>query len=174
MQITHDTFWTIGAGLLVIRLVLGSLMLAHAGQKLFGWLDGGGLHGTAGYFEQIGFIPGLPFATAAAMGEMTSGLLILFGLLGPVGPALLLAIMLTAAISVHRGHGLFAATNGIEVPLLYATGALALALAGYGSYSVDALIGLDSVWTPSIALITVAMGLAAGAGSLTARRLQDR
>jgi putative oxidoreductase len=164
----------LGAGLLVIRLALGALMVAHAGQKLFGWLDGPGLRGTAGYFEQIGFSPGLPFATAAASGELVSGLLILLGLLGPVGPGVLLAIMITAAVSVHRGHGVFAGTNGIEVPLLYATGALGLALAGYGRYSVDHLIGLDAIWTPSLALMTVALGLGAGAGSLSVRGFQDR
>jgi uncharacterized membrane protein YphA (DoxX/SURF4 family) len=29
-----------GSGLLIARVVLGSLMVAHGGQKLFGWLDG--------------------------------------------------------------------------------------------------------------------------------------
>ena len=47
-----------------------------------------------------------------------------------MGPALLLSVMIVAAVSVHWKNGLFAGTNGIEVPLLYSTGAVALALTG--------------------------------------------
>jgi hypothetical protein len=46
--------------------------------------------------------------------------------------------MIVALVSVHWGHGLFAATNGIEVPLLYAASAAALAFTGPGRYSLDA------------------------------------
>ena len=44
-------------GLLVVRLVVGSLMAAHGAQKLFGWFGGHGLAGVAGYFESLGFRP---------------------------------------------------------------------------------------------------------------------
>src|SRR5215216_4385515 len=47
-----------------------------------------------------------------------------------------------AAVSVHRQHGLFAMTNGIELPLLYGAGAVALASTGPGAYSLDAVLGL--------------------------------
>ena len=71
-------------------------------------------------FESLGFRPGRLFATAAALGEIVSGLLLAAGLLGPVGPALMLSVMIVAAVSVHWQHGLFAASNGVELPLLYA------------------------------------------------------
>ena len=86
---------------------------------------------------------------------MVSGILIALGLFGPVGPALLLSVMIVAAVSVHWKGGLFAGTNGIEVPLLYATGAVALAFTGYGPFSLDAVLGIDqpgrprSRWPPS-------------------------
>ena len=83
-------------GLLVARLVLGLLMTAHGAQKLFGWFGGYGLTGTAGFFEQIGFRPGRLFATAAALGEVVSGLLVTLGFLGPVGPALMISVMIVA------------------------------------------------------------------------------
>src|SRR5689334_1171602 len=126
---------TAATGLLLARVVLGLLMAAHGSQKLFGWFGGHGLAATGGMFESLGFRPGRTFATVAAATEFTSGLLVLLGLLGPIGPALMISVMIVAAASVHLRNGLFAANNGIEVPLLYAAGAAALALTGPGAYS---------------------------------------
>ena len=109
-------------GLLLLRLILGLLMAAHGAQKLFGWFGGFGLSGTAGYFEGLGFRPGRLFTLAAAGGEILSGLLVALGFLGPVGPALLVAVMVTAAVSAHAANGLFAMNNGVELPLLYGIG----------------------------------------------------
>src|SRR5213592_34002 len=114
---------TLGAGLLLGRLIFGMLMAAHGAQKLFGWFGGYGLAGTAGFFDALGFRPGRFFATAASLTELGGGVLVALGLFGPVGPALMVSVMIVAAMSVHRPHGLFATTNGIEVPLLYATAA---------------------------------------------------
>ena len=158
------------AGLLLLRLVVGSLMAAHGAQKLCGWFDGYGLAGTGGFFEQLGFRPGRLFAAAAGGGELAGGILVAFGLLGPIGPAVLIAIMLVATLTVHWQNGVFAASNGIELTLLYATAAAALALVGPGAYSLDALIGLTPLWTPPVAWAAVALGIAAGALNLAVRR----
>ena len=101
---------------------------------------------------------------------MVSGILIALGLFGPVGPALLLMVMIVAAVSVHWKGGLFAGTNGIEVPLLYATGALALALTGAGPFSLDAVLGIDHNWTPALKVAALAVGVAGGVVSLLVRR----
>ena len=162
----------IGSGLLIARLVLGSLMVAHGGQKLFGWLGGYGLRGTGGFFEQLGFRPGVLFAGAAAVTEVASGTLVALGFLGPVGPALMISVMLVAAVSVHLHNGLLAGTNGVEIPVLYATGALGLALVGPGPYSVDAALGLSAWWTPGITLATLALGVVGGVVNLALRRPQ--
>ena len=37
-------------------------MAAHGAQKLFGMLGGGGIDGTAQFFEGVGFSPGTPLA----------------------------------------------------------------------------------------------------------------
>ena len=161
---------TLGTGLLLTRLVLGVLMVAHGGQKLFGWLGGYGIDGTASFFEQLGFRPGKLFVVTASVSEVASGILIALGLLGPVGPALLLSVMIVAAVSVHWKNGLFAGTNGIEVPLLYATGAVALAFTGPGPFSLDTVLGIDHPWTPALKLAAVAVGGVGGVVNLLARR----
>ena len=159
-----------GVGLLIARVVLGTLMAAHGSQKLFGWFGGHGLRTTGEFFVQLGFRPGRLFATAASVGEVTSGLLVALGFLGPVGPALMISVMIVAAISVHWAHGLFATSNGIELPLLYATGALGLALVGPGPYSLDALLGITSAWTPGITWAVLSIGIVGGLANLMIRR----
>jgi putative oxidoreductase len=161
---------TISAGLLVVRLVIGLLMAAHGAQKLFGWFGGHGLAGTGMYFESIGFRPGRLFAQLAATTEFVSGLLIALGFLGAVGPALVLSVMIVAGVSVHWKNGLFASSNGIEVPLFYATVAMGLALIGYGKYSLDAVLGLESLYTPAWSITALAVGILGGIGNLLARR----
>ena len=161
---------TLGMGLLLARLILGVLMAAHGSQKLFGWFGGYGIAGTAGFFEQLGFRPGRLFVITAALSEVASGILIALGLLGPVGPALLLSVMIVAAISVHWKNGVFATVNGIEVPLLYAAGAVALAFTGYGPFSLDAVLGIDHTWTPGLKAAVLAVGVAGGVVNLLARR----
>lgn len=160
----------VGTGLLIGRLVLGLIMAAHGAQKLFGWFGGYGLNATGEFFVQLGFAPGRLFAAAASAGELASGLLVAFGFLGPVGPALMLSVMIVAAGSVHWEHGLFAATNGIELPLLYAAGAVGIALAGPGIYSLDALLGLGSLWTPKLIGAALAIGGVGGFANLLVRR----
>jgi len=161
---------SIHEGLLLVRLVFGLMMAAHGAQKLFGWFGGYGIAATGGYFESIGFRPGRLFATAASLGEFISGLLIALGFLGPIGPALMLSVMIVAAISVHWKHGLFATSNGIEVPLLYAAVGTALALTGPGLYSIDALFGLSSFWTPAVSWAALVIGILGAIVNLALRR----
>jgi putative oxidoreductase len=161
---------TLSAGLLVVRLVVGLLMAAHGSQKLLGWFGGYGIAGTGTYFESIGFRPGRVFATLAAATEVVSGLLVALGLLGPVGPALMLSVMIVAAVTVHWKNGLFAASNGIELALFYGTVAAGLALIGFGRYSLDAVLGLTSLYTPTWALVALTVGILGGVGNLLARR----
>jgi putative oxidoreductase len=157
-------------GLLVARLVFGITMSAHGAQKLFGWFGGYGISGTGQFFESIGFRPGRVLAVAAGLGEVAGGLLVALGLLGPVGPALMLSVMIVAS-SLHWKNGLFAAANGIELPLLYSAAAVALAFTGYGTYSLDALFGLARVWTPELILTVVALGVLGGVGNLVVRNV---
>src|SRR6476661_360838 len=124
-------------GLLVVRVVFGLTYAAHGAQKLFGWFGGYGIAGTGGFLETLGFRPGRLFAFAAGFSELAGGLLIALGLFGPVGPALVVATMIVAAVTVHVAHGYFATKNGFEMTALYTAAAVALALTGPGLFSVD-------------------------------------
>ena len=157
-------------GFFIVRAVTGALMAAHGSQKLFGWFGGYGLDGTGGFFEALGFRPGRLFAAAAAFSELIGGVLIPLGFMGPVGPALVLAVMIVAAATVHWHHGLFATSNGIELPLLYGTIAVALALGGPGVYSLDGLFGLTAFWTPGLRWAALLVGIVGGAANLAVRR----
>lgn len=165
------TLPTIGLGLLGLRLGVGLYMAAHGAQKLFGWFGGPGLGGTAGLLEQIGFRPGHVFAMTAAGTEVLSGLLVAMGLLGPIGPALMLSVMIVAIESVHRPYGFFASQNGVELPLLYAAGAFGLALTGFGAFSFDAALGLTGVWTTRLVGLALVIGVLGGAFNLVFRRV---
>jgi len=122
------------------------------------------------FFESLGFRPGRLFASMAATSELFSGLLIALGLLGPAGPALILAVMIVAAGSVHWNHGLFAANNGIEVPLLYGVVAAGLTFTGAGRLSVDELLRISAFWTPALSFAAFGAGLLGGAAGLVLRR----
>ena len=161
---------TMSLGLLVVRIVIGLFMAAHGVQKLFGWFGGYGLRNTGEFMVQLGFPSGPMFATAAALGELVSGILVAFGLLGPVGPALMISVMIVAMVTVHWDNGLFATKNGIELPLLYAIVALSLALTGYGAYSLDAALGVTARWTTSVTWIVLAIGVIGGFANLAIRK----
>src|SRR5258705_9197662 len=85
------------AGLLVARLVFGLSLAAHGAQKLFGWFGGYGLAGTGGFFEQLGYRPGKTFAALAGLAEFGGGVLIALRVLGPVGAAPTIFVMIVAA-----------------------------------------------------------------------------
>jgi len=148
---------------LVTRLFFGLGIAAHGTQKLFGWFGGHGLDGTSGFFETIGFRPGRLFAAAAALGETVGGVLLAIGLFGPVGPALMFLVMIVAA-SIHVKNGFFATSNGIELPMLYAMGALALAFTGPGAYSFDQIFDLR--WLSNEQNASLAIGIAIGVGAV--------
>jgi putative oxidoreductase len=175
MEILMDTSYqsapdVIAAVLLAERLVFGALFAAHGTQKLFGWFRGSGLEATGRSFEQLGFRPGRAFAAAAGLTELMAGLLIALGLLGPVGPALLLSVLVVAVITVHWGNGLLATSNGTELPILYVTVAVSLAFAGFGPYSLDAGLGIPS-WPTRLIGAVLAAGILAGlANTLAGRR----
>jgi putative oxidoreductase len=156
--------------LLTARLVVGESMAAHGAQKAWGWFDGPGPERAGGMFAGLGFRPGDTYARAAAWNEIVSGQLIAAGLGGPAGPAMLISGMIVAMQSVHAKNGFFAAKQGIELPLLYSVGALALLGGGYGRVSLDRALGLDTTLRhPAVVALALAGAVAGALGVLGAR-----
>lgn len=158
------------SGLFITRLIFGLAISAHGAQKLFGWFGGYGIKGTGGFLEGLGYRPGVLFALAAGLGEAGGGLLTAAGFLAPVGPALVIMVMLVAIFSVHLPNGFFATSNGFELPLLYLTGALALVFAGAGSYSVDTALGIQILPGPGAAWAAVVAAVVLALANLAVRR----
>ena len=92
------------------------------------------------------------------------------GLLGPIGPALIVLVMLVAILAVHWPHGFFASSNGIELPLMYLTAALFAAFAGTGAYSLDRVLGLDTLWERGTAGMAVAVAIPVALLNVALRR----
>jgi putative oxidoreductase len=150
-------------GLLVLRAVFGLCLAAHGAQKACGWFGGPGVNGATGFFGSLGLRPARFWAVTAAVAELGGGLLIALGLLGPVGPALALAVMIAAAWLVHRPHGFWASNGGIEYPTMTGAVALALALTGFGRYALDRVLdlGLHAAEVVAAALILAVVGAVA-------------
>jgi putative oxidoreductase len=157
-------------GILIIRILFGAAMAAHGSQKLFAWFGGHGLKGTGGFFEQLGFRPGVPFAAAAGLSEVAGGILLALGLFTPFGAAAVLSAMIVAIFSVHVRNGFFAMGNGIELPFLYAVAALALTFTGAGAFSLDSLFGLSFLSEPVLVDTVILVALLGGRATLALRR----
>ena len=121
--------------LLLARLALGAVMIAHGWQKL----DQGGFGGTADGFAAMG-IPLAPAAAAFAIAlEIGGGALVLLGALTPVVGVLWALNMAGAWWFVHR-DAFFAAHGGFEQVLVLGVLGLVLTATGSGRLSLDHLL----------------------------------
>lgn len=155
-------------GMLLLRIVVGMLLAGHGAQKLFGWFGGHGRQGTAGFLGTLGYpAPGLA-AVVGGVAETLGGLLLALGLLTPLGTALVIAMMVSAMLSVHVRHGVWNTEGGIELPLVYAVAAAAIAF-GPGRYSLDRAIGWG--WDDrAVAIAAIAFGIVGGVVTALVRR----
>ncbi|MHA6793454.1 DoxX family protein [Pseudonocardia bannensis] len=123
--------------LLVARIVLGVILIAHGAQKFFTF----GIGGTAAAFEGMGIpLPAVSAAVAATV-ELVGGALLILGVATAVVGLLVVLEMLGAALLVHVGNGIFIANGGWELTGAIGAAALTLAAVGPGRFSVDHALG---------------------------------
>ena len=131
-----------GFGLLVLRLGLGAIFLAHGSQTVLGWFGGSGLEATVQGFVNMGSQPWIGYAVA--FGELLGGLGIIVGCLTRLAGLGLSVIMGGAVFLVHLKNGFFLnhfgtpdKGHGIEFALALLCMALALVFTGAGFFSID-------------------------------------
>jgi putative oxidoreductase len=120
---------------LALRVAAGAFLVPHGYGKMFG-----GLERTAGFFDSIGYQPGMLWAILVAAVEFGGGILLALGLLTrPV--AIAIAIFMLNAVAFHWPNGFFWTDRGWEYPAMWAVVALFFAVRGGGRFSVDDKLG---------------------------------
>jgi putative oxidoreductase len=115
--------------LLVMRLALGAVMVAHGYHKVFG-----GLHHYAQFIASLG----LPAWSAyfSAFAEFFGGILVLIGLFTRAAAFAICIDMCVAIAKVHFHNGLVG-DRGYEFPLALAALAFGLIFFGGGAIALD-------------------------------------
>jgi putative oxidoreductase len=133
----------IDRAMLVLRLVLGAIFIAHGYQKVF-------IYGFSGVTTSFGQM-NIPFvsivAPLIAILEFVGGIALLFGAFTRVVAILIACEMLGAIIFVHAKAGFFA-PKGLEYPLANLAMLVAVALIGAGAYSIDAMFARRGTSAP--------------------------
>ncbi|UQV54493.1 DoxX family protein [Corynebacterium pseudodiphtheriticum] len=129
MTVIRDIF------LLIARIILGGVLIAHGWQKFNEWT----IDGTASSFQEMGVPSPEISAQVATWFEIGGGAAIILGLLVRlVGPVLFVQ-MAGAAWFAHRDSGIFVSDGGWEFVAVIGAAGLALSAAGAGRASLDHL-----------------------------------
>ena len=148
--------------LLLLRVLVGVTFSLHGFQKLFGWFGGGGLDGTAAWFRGLGFGTGRAAAVLAGSGELAGGLGLALGLLTPLSAAAMAGTMTTAALVNRAEAGFWSVDKGWELNGYLIVVAVAVAVAGPGTYSLDHVLGLTAWSGPLTGGGAVLLGMLGG------------
>ena len=126
----------VDVALLVARVALGVILLAHGWQKLHEFT----LSGTAAAFADMGVPAPVLAAWFVTAVEILGGTALVLGVLTPVAGILNVFSLLGAMVLVHAKNGVFVENGGFELVLALAAGLAMVALLGAGRFSVDGII----------------------------------
>ncbi len=117
---------------LILRVTLGILFLAHAWLKIFVFTPAG----TAGFFASLGLPGALAYVTI--LWELVGAVALILGLWPRAAAIALIPILLGAIATVHGPAGFFFTNpnGGWEYLALWIVALLAVALAGDGAYAL--------------------------------------
>ena len=122
--------------LLIGRVALGVVLIAHGWQKFFTY----GISGATASFEQMGIPLAGAAATFAALVELVGGILLIVGFAVPLVGLLVAIDMIGALLFVHAPNGVFVGDGGYELVLVIAALGVVFAGVGAGGYAVDRLL----------------------------------
>lgn len=154
---------TVNAALLVLRIAIGLVLLAHGvkhlrnREKTMRWTEGMGFRSPAVQWFFMSFA------------EIGVGLSLAAGLLTAFGAAGLISLMVVAFWTVHRHAGFWITARpdeGWEYVFVLAAGAVALALIGPGEWSLDHAFGIADHLDGGIGGLIAAGGVGAAAAQL--------
>jgi len=126
----------IDLAILVLRLGLGTMFMAHGLQQAFGLFKGPGIGGFSEMLSGLGFKPAVFWAYLAAYTELIGGLFVISGLFTRGAAVMLLIFIVVAGVRVHLGKGFFLSKGGFEYTYIIACMCLALILLGAGKFSL--------------------------------------
>lgn len=130
----------IDVALLIARIIVGVVFMAHGAQKLFGAFGGPGLSAFVGMLGPVGYL--------VSVGEFFGGLGLIVGFLSRVSAASIIVIMLGAIGMVHGKVGFFMnwagnqGGEGFEYHLLAIAILLVILIAGPGRFALGRLLPL--------------------------------
>jgi len=135
-------------GLLILRLGLGSVGIAHGGQELFEFFGGSGIGGIQQAVSKMGIstgnapLVGMPWNEAVGwlvgIGEFFGGCLIVLGVL-PRLASFFTAVIFGGAVYYHwktTGGEFFLAQRGFEYPMTILAMSLTVLLLGAGRFAL--------------------------------------
>lgn len=132
-------------GIAAIRVMVGTVFLAHGLQKLFGM----GVSGLSGFLAQLGVpLPALS-ASLAIGAEVLGGAALILGLGTRLASLPLAFTMFIAVTTVHLSGGFFLPA-GYEYALTMLVASLGLGLTGSGAFALDGLLFTGKAGAPAL------------------------
>jgi putative oxidoreductase len=131
----------VDVSLLLVRIIVGAVFVAHGAQKLFGVWGGKGLAATvAAPPDGMG-----PIGYLVTIGEFFGGLGLIVGFLTRFSAASLIVIMIGAIAMVHGKNGFLLQNGGFEYNLALIGLLLPIFLCGAGRFSLGRYLPLPKV-----------------------------
>lgn len=129
-------------GLLLLRLTLGVIFIAHGLQKAFGWWGGPGLEGFRTTLTEAGYQHAGVLTYVGAGAQIAAGVLLVLGLFTPLAAAGALAFAVNGLLATfddqrREGGIVVLGSPAVEYLVVLTAVAAAVILAGPGRYGFD-------------------------------------
>ena len=146
------------AGLLLGRMVVGTLLATHGIQRLCGGSYDRGQSGTAIFFESIGCRPGQTLDVSEGATEFAAGFLLALGLFTPLAASIIVCVTVVGICTAQW-----------TAAVLLAAFSVLVALTGPGVYSIDNAFGLTEWWTSERIAALLFIGVSSAGAALALR-----